>query len=107
LERGHPLKKREQQLPNEVLQQFRDLQNQLSELQSEVAWIRKELHNESDLNDVAREVNRALPESHNEVMERQQRQEREDEFVNTGTIQDIAQVTDEDERVVEDAITFL
>jgi hypothetical protein len=107
LERGHPLEERRQQLPAEVHQQFRDLQNQLSELQSEVAWIRKQLHDESDLNDVAREVSQALPESHNEVMQRQQRREDKDEFVNTGTVQDLARVTDEDARVVEDAITFL
>ena len=107
LKRGHPLEERQQQLPTEVLQQFSQLQNQLGELQSEIAWIRKQLHDESDLNDVAREVSQALPESHNEVMQRQQRREDEDEFVNTGTAQDLARVTDEEPRVVEDAITFL
>lgn len=96
------------QISREITTELETLQNQIEELQQEVGWLRKQLHEEMDLNEVAREVRRNLPSSVDEIMKRQKEdQENPDEFVNTGTLADLSQEVGEDSRVVEDAITYL
>lgn len=96
------------QISREITSEFETLQNQIEDLQQEVGWLRKQLHDETDLNEVAREVRRNLPSSVDEIMRLQKEdQENPDEFVNTGKLADLSQVVGEDSRLVEDAITYL
>ena len=108
LERGHPLEERRDLQAEMTTEELQEVKASLKELQSEFAWVRKELYDESDLNEIAREVNMHLPTCVDDILERQHESlESKDEFVNTGTIEDLAEVVEEDRRVVEDAIKYL
>jgi hypothetical protein len=108
LKRGHPLEEQQSPQSTKIALELGDLRDLIEEIQSEIVWVRKEMHDESDLNNIAREVNEHLPTSLDEIIHRQyEDQEKEDEFVNTGSVHDLAEVVDEDPRVVEDAITYL
>jgi hypothetical protein len=108
MKRGHPLEERQNPQSSRVELELSDIRDLIKEVQSEVAWIRKQMHDESDLNDIAREVSSHLPTSVDEILRRQAESlNTENEFVNTGTLHDLAEVVDEDPRVIEDAITYL